>query len=73
MVLLFFIIGSEEVAEVLVQEFLRGLNTVAAGGDTDLLEGLMEEVSPEQRRVREAEHLCEIGMPHVFCENIRRW
>ncbi len=58
---------------MLVQEFLRGLNSVAAGGDTELLEGLIEEVSPERRRAREAQHLCDIGMPRVFCENIKRW
>lgn len=63
-------------AELLVQEFLQGLSAVAlgvAGADSDLLEGLMEEVSPERRRVREAEHMCEIGMPRVFSENIKRW
>ena len=69
--------GGEDVAEALAHELIRRMLGAAGGGATenagDVLDDFMDAMSPEKRKVREAEHLADIGMHNVYVQNIKRW
>ena len=63
-------------AEALAQELIRrmlGGGPGAGSTANDVLDDFMDAMSPEKRKVREAEHMAEIGMHNVYVQNIRRW
>ena len=64
-------------AEALAQELIRRMLGGGPGGPgstaDDVLDDFMDAMSPEKRKVREAEHMAEIGMHNVYVQNIRRW